>query len=125
MPHGPLNPWFEKELRTYAHLTTRRTSLGARANALAPRRHRLDAEIHYEMKRPVPCQLQLTQLDQFKRQLKDEITEIEGVLTTVPRLWLNTEHVERKQDRRRPRNVGLAIDAPLTQANAINSSSAS
>ncbi len=69
----------------YAHLTTRRTSLDARANALVRRRHRLDAEINDEMKRSVPCHLQLGQLKRSKLRLKDEIAEIEGVLTTGQR----------------------------------------
>lgn len=58
---------------------------GACANALATHRHRLDAEINYEMKRPVPYHLQLSQLKRPELRLKDEIAEIEGVLTTVPR----------------------------------------
>lgn len=66
-----------------ARLTTRRTSLDARANALVTRRHRLDTEIIDEMKRPVPCHLQLGQLKRDKLRLKDQIAEIEGVLTTV------------------------------------------
>lgn len=69
-------------------LTTRRTSLDARANALATRKHRLDAEIDAEMLRPVPCHLQLGKLKRSKLRLKDEIAEIEGVLTTVQRTGL-------------------------------------
>ncbi len=67
----------------YTRLTTRQPSLDARSNALVTRRHRLDAEINDEMKRPVPCHLQLGQLKRSKLRLKDEIVEIEGVLTKV------------------------------------------
>ncbi|MGB8622358.1 MAG: YdcH family protein [Paracoccaceae bacterium] len=71
-----------------ARLTTRRTSLDARATALSARKHRLDAEIEAEMQRPVPCHLQLGKLKRSKLRLKDEIAEIEGVLTTVQRARL-------------------------------------
>jgi hypothetical protein len=72
----------------HAHLTTRRTSLDASANALVRRRHSLDAEINDELKQSVPGHLQLGQLKLSKQRLKDKNSEIEGVGTTVHRAWV-------------------------------------
>jgi hypothetical protein len=71
-----------------SRLTTRATSLDARANALASRKQRLVSEIDAEMMRPAPCHLQLGKLKRSKLRLKDEIAEIEGVLSNVQRARL-------------------------------------
>jgi hypothetical protein len=50
----------------YAHLTSRRTSPGAGANALVKPRRRLDVETGDEMKQSLPCDWQLGQLKKSK-----------------------------------------------------------
>lgn len=72
----------------YAHLTSRRTSPGAGANALVKPRHRLDAVTGDEMIKSLPCDWPLGQLILFKQQLKAEIAEIEAISVTVHRAWL-------------------------------------
>ena len=72
----------------YAHLTSRRTSPGAGANALVKPRHRLDAEINDEMKQSLPCDWRLGQLKPSKQRLKAETAETEGIPMTVHRAWL-------------------------------------
>jgi hypothetical protein len=72
----------------YAHLTSRRTSPGAGANALVKPRRRLDVETGDEMKQSLPSDWQLGQLKQSKQLLKAESAEIEAIPMTVHRAWL-------------------------------------
>lgn len=67
---------------------TKAFSLRLRMAELQSRHHDLKARIAKELKRPLPCSVQLQTLKRRRLQIKDELTRHEGLLRMLDRMPL-------------------------------------